>query len=240
MLIWRLLVAYALFVSWLIGEVPEARAAELAGTAWHFGTPSGFKGEDEHNTLRAGGTSALRGSACCASFTVAFPTNETFLLLHESYEIASGTVRARRSAVALVPDSSSVGTLRWWAENQIESFWNAGVFALDLSLRASRVMRESVTITMRTAGGKQKATLKVAVRVGGTVLRVDRSRIRGNSFAPGAARGQVTYNETLLGTTSIDGLEVFPYPPEVPCGQESDSEIPAAWSGGPDYCYDLQ
>jgi hypothetical protein len=216
-----------------------ALAVDLGGTAWSFdGYVQNPKlNEDVYVTL-AGRRKPLSGSSCCEAFEIAFPTNDSFSLRHRGYEIATGQLRTRKGGFALKPDAASEATLLWWLENEVEFFWNIPVFDLGLRLRLDVLKHSSLRLGIKTAGGQIQGTLKLNFGVGGSVLAVDPTHVRG--FAAGRVRGTVRYAERASGMVPIEETSASPYPPIVPC--ESDSaEIrsrdftPQSWSE-PDYC----
>lgn len=219
----------------LLLQPAAARAADLAGTALIFsGVENIDKDEDFHHSIKAGGTRKLKGSSCCTYLVVAFPTSAAFELRADGSPIATGAAQQRGGGVVLVPDANSLEILRWWAENEIEEHWNAGVFALDLSLRLRRLSRAKLAIKLRTTGGQPKGLLKMALRLGGEVQHVDPTRIIDNRFGPGPAKVTASVRALYRATVPITDLETsYPYPPEVPCDEEFFSRGLRA-----DYCYE--
>ncbi len=229
----------------LLATAVPARSQDLAGTAYFF---SGSAGEgkreklDHHNVTRGRGR-PLKGSSCCEYFVVAFPTDDTFSLRHGVFEIATGSVQARRGRLVLVPDGPSRDGLLWWLENQLESFWNAGVFDLGLNLRLTQLVGQSMVVKLKTVGDDTRGTFRLALSYRGELRDFDRRRV-GRLFT-GPVRGRATYDEVGAGTYPIadldDGDGPYPLPPIRQCGDEDafgdgfDAGVPAAWPG-PDYC----
>lgn len=216
----------------------SARAASLAGTIWSLsggGVASGGHrfAQDRHLRMRAGGSGILGGSSCCEDFSLAFPSNEAASLRHKGYEIATGSTRIHGSTVDLIPDQASLGVLAWWAENEIEFFWNGGPFDLALNLRVERITAHSLRLQLPSPRAGERGTLRLAFKFAGTVLNVQNVR----RFGPGPAHGSVTF----VGSGSPVASEEedtgpSPYPPIVACDAETGIESAARAWPHPDYC----
>lgn len=124
--------------------------------------------------------------------------------------------------------------LRWWAENEVEEHWNAGVFDLALVLRLTSISRADAAIKIKSSHGENKGFVNLGLRLGGQVKDVDQSRIIRNRFGPGPAKVVVKVRAIYRGTLAIEEIEpIYPYPPEVPCEDYRGELVPRA-----DYCYE--
>ena len=227
-----------------------AQAVDLAGTAWVF---SGSQDYDKNGKVDSrhemrGRKRPLKGSSCCESLFVAFPTNETFSLRHEPYVIATGVVQGKGPNLTLRPDEPSRGMLLWWLENQLESFWNAGVFDLDLNLWLTTLSSNSIKVKLESVRGEQVATLKLNLGFRGEIRGFDHTRVRG--LVTGPVRGKATIEgkrDVILSLQELDEYYPgYPLPPILSCDEKAALEeedyfeefrvVTAASWGGPDYC----
>ena len=218
-------------------QTPAALAQDRAGTAWYFsGVEDILSQEDVHHTIKTRGPRKLRGSSCCTGFTVAFPTNDTFELLTNGCTVASGTVGKHGRGIRLLPSAPSVQVLRWWAENEVEEHWNAGVFGLGLALRWTEIPKVSLTAEARMVGDKPVGQFKMVLGLRGALQRINQG------MKTGPATGDVRVRAKFRGVESAepDGAEgdsefACTYPPEVACDDETYDAVPRPAA---DYCYE--